>query len=220
MSQNPSLAPPAMTRQRGASSGATNKKTQKELENAEGLTTDVRSKEQAVAFLQAREYLVPGKPIDLHTLAHILLQFGNAAARVPKVITDGIRAVAFLMTEASAQQMAEEITDIVKIQIQEHMESLTTNTETIVREAIEGVTYMTQKIADQMDDFKEELRETADRLAGSTQELLQTTQELVEKTGERTNTTQNTTERHTQPETYAAAVQHRDQVPIAHATVM
>jgi hypothetical protein len=57
--------------------------------------------------------------------------------------------------------MAEEITEIMKLQLQEHMESLTTNTETVIREAIEGVMHMTQKIADQMDDFKEELRETA-----------------------------------------------------------
>ena len=60
------------------------KKTQKELENTEGINTDVRSREQAIAFLQAKEYLVPGKSVNLHTLAHVLLQFGNAAVQVPK----------------------------------------------------------------------------------------------------------------------------------------
>ena len=88
MSQTPSSSPPVTTRQRGTSS--TIKKTQKELENADGINTDVRSREQAIAFLQAKEYLVPGKSADLQTLAHVLLQFGNAAVRAPKVVIDGI----------------------------------------------------------------------------------------------------------------------------------
>ena len=39
---------------------------------------------------------------------------------------------------------------MVKVLLQEHMEVM-------VREAIEGVTHATMKIADQMDEFKEEL---------------------------------------------------------------
>lgn len=98
---------------------------------------DMRSKEQAIAFLQAKEYLVPGKSADLQTLAHILLQFGNVAVRAPKVVVDGIRAVAFLITDTSAQYMAGEITDMVKALLQEHMDNLTTNMETVVREAVD-----------------------------------------------------------------------------------
>ena len=104
---------------------------------------DVRSKEQAVAFLQAREYLVPGKSADLQTLAHILLQFGNMVIWAPKVVVDGIRAVVFLIVDAGAQHMVGEITDMVKVLLQEHIENLTTNTEIVVREAVEGITHTT-----------------------------------------------------------------------------
>ena len=105
MSQTPSSSPPVTTKQRGTSS--TTKKTQKELENADSIDTDVRSRKQAIVFLQAKEYLVPGKLVNLQTLAHILLQFGNAVVWVPKVVMDGIRAVTFLIADVGAQQMEE-----------------------------------------------------------------------------------------------------------------
>ena len=124
----------------------------------------------------------------------------------PKVVIDGIRAVAFLVMDTGAQQMAGEVMDMVKVLLQEHIENLTTNTETVVREAVKGVTHTMRKIADQMDKLKEELRETADYLSGSMQELLQTTQELVEKTDAKTVPTQNATEYQAHPGTYTAAV--------------
>lgn len=86
----------------------------KELESTKGINTDVHSKEQAITFLQGKDYLVPGKPIDLFTLAHVLLQFGNVAIKVPKIITDGVRVVTFLMANTSMQQMANEISLMVK----------------------------------------------------------------------------------------------------------
>jgi hypothetical protein len=43
----------------------TTTRSQKELEEAEGQNTDVRSKEQAIDFLTAKQYLIPGNPIDL-----------------------------------------------------------------------------------------------------------------------------------------------------------
>src|ERR1700676_587812 len=218
MSQTPSTTSIVTSRLRGTSTST--KKTLKELENADGINTDVRSKEQAMAFLQAKEYLVPGKQTDLQTLAHILLQFGNAAAWAPKVIVDGIRAVAFLMADAGAQYMAEEITDMVKGMLREHMENLTANTETAVREAVEEVTHTTQKIADQINDLKDELRETADHLATSTQELLQSAQDAIEKTEGKTTATQSRIEHQAQthPTSYATAVQ--SQIPTAHAEVV
>ena len=63
----------------------------------------------------------------------------------------------FLIVDMGAQQMAGEVTSMVKVLLQEHIENLTTNTETVVREAVEEVTHTTRKIADQMDELKEEL---------------------------------------------------------------
>ena len=59
------------TRQKTNATAA--KKTQKDTDNTDSLNTDVQMKEQAIAFLTIKEYLVPGKPTDLQTLAHILL---------------------------------------------------------------------------------------------------------------------------------------------------
>ena len=104
MPQSPGIAAPT-TRQK------TNTiiRSQKELEEAEGQNADVRSKEQAIDFLTARQYLIPGNPIDLQTLAYVLLQIGCAATRGQKQLADGIRAVAFLLANASAQKIADEV---------------------------------------------------------------------------------------------------------------
>ena len=91
------------------------KKTQPELKNTEGINMDGRSREQAIAFLQAKEYLVPGKSVDLHTLAHVLLQFRNVVVWEPKVVIDRIRAVTFLIMDTGTQQMAGEVMDMVKV---------------------------------------------------------------------------------------------------------
>jgi hypothetical protein len=53
-------------------------KTQKELKNAEGMATDVRTKEQAVNFLTSKDYLIHGNPVDLPTLSYVLLQLASA----------------------------------------------------------------------------------------------------------------------------------------------
>ena len=126
MSPPPEVAAP-ITRQKANTTTA--KKTQKELEDAEGQNTDVRSKQQAVDFLTAKQYLIPSNPIDLQALAYVLLQLGCATTRVPKQVTDGIRAVAFLLANASAQQITDEITSMVKNQLQEHIEVFSSNTE-------------------------------------------------------------------------------------------
>jgi hypothetical protein len=81
MSQSPAPTVPQTRQKTGAMSA---KKAQKEPENTDGLNTDVRTKEQAIVFLMAKEYLTPGKPTDLQTLSHILFQVGNSAIRMPK----------------------------------------------------------------------------------------------------------------------------------------
>ena len=83
-------------------------------------------------FLQGKECLVPGKLVDLQILAHILWEFRHAAmGRVLKVITDGIRAVAFLIIDANAQQVADNISEMIKQQLQEQMEAFNSNVETM-----------------------------------------------------------------------------------------
>lgn len=177
MSQQPTNTPPH-TRQKTNTS--TTKKSQKELENAEGSNTDVRTKEQAIIFLTTKEYLTPDKPADLQTLSHVLLQFSSATtARIPKLVTDGIRAVAFLIADAGAQQMATEITEIVKTQLQEHMETFTSEVETM-RDAIEHVKEAAKDITGKMDDFNNEIQETTDQLTQVTQELTEKTSETIQ----------------------------------------
>jgi methyl-accepting chemotaxis protein len=167
MSLSPDAAVP-MTRQKANTN--TTKRTQKELEEAEGQSTDVRSKEQAIEFLTAKQYLIPGKQVDLQTLAYVLLQLGSATVRAPKQVKDRIRAVAFLLANASAQQITDKITTMVKDQLQDHIEVFTSNIENM-RDAIEHVTAATDKITGKIDEFSDGFQETTEQLAQATQEL-------------------------------------------------
>jgi len=126
MPQSPG-ATALMTRQKTN----TTTRTQKELEEAEGQNMDVWSKGQAIDFLAAKQYLIPGNPIDLQTLAYSLLQIGSAATRGQEQLMDGIRAIAFLLANASAQKIADKVTEMVKNQIQEYIENFTSGVENI-----------------------------------------------------------------------------------------
>ena len=91
------------------------KRTQKDTNNADGLNMDIWMKEQVIAFLTIKEHLVPGKPTDLQTLAHILLQFGHSAAKMSKPLMDGIGSITFFITDVAAQSMTDDITTMVKV---------------------------------------------------------------------------------------------------------
>jgi hypothetical protein len=87
MSQHSTHMPP-QTRQKTRTTMM--KKSQKELESADGINTNVQMKEQASMFLTMKEYPTLGRPVDLQTLSHILLQFRNATTKMLKILTDGI----------------------------------------------------------------------------------------------------------------------------------
>jgi hypothetical protein len=112
---------------------------------------------------------------------------------------DGIRAVAFLLANASAQKIADKVTEMVKNQLQEHIESFTSGVENM-RDAVEHVTTATNTMTSKIDEVKDGLQET-------TEQLTQATQELTEKTAESTNKTQTDPTFASQPMTYAAATQ-------------
>ena len=182
---------PTAPQTRQKTNATTTKKTQRNTDNMDGLNTDMRTKEQVIAFLTTKEYIVPGKPVDLQTLAHILLQFGHSAAKMSKPLMEGIRSVVFLITDAAAQNMADDITTMIKEQLQEHMETFNTNIE-MMRDAVEHVTKVAKNITGRMEEFNNGFQETAEQLT-------QATQELTEKT------TEKTAEQEDQPSTYAAA---------------
>ena len=186
---------PEIPQTRQKTDASTTRKTQKDTDNSDGLNTDVRTKEQAIAFLTVKEYIVTGKPVDLQTLAHILLQFGHSAAKISKPLMEAIRSVALLIADAAAQNMADDITTMVKEQLQEHMENFNMNVETM-RDAVEHVTEAAKKITGKMDELNDDFQDTAEQIA-------QVTQELTEKTAEKI------TEQENQPSTYAAAVQYQ-----------
>jgi hypothetical protein len=118
---------PPTTRQRNTPAAA--EKSMKELENAEDISMDICSKEQAIKFLQTK---------DLQTLAHVLLQVGNALTKIPRIVIDGIRVVAFLMADAGVQQMANEILAMITWQLQDQMETFNVNIDTM-RDAVEHI---------------------------------------------------------------------------------
>jgi hypothetical protein len=126
MSQSSRTSAP-VTRQKAS----TITRSQRDLEEAEGQNMDVWMKEQAINFLIAKNFIIPGNPLDIQTLAYVLLQIGSMMTRRQKQITDLIRVVALLLANASTQRIAEEITKMVKSQLQVHIEKFTAGVEDI-----------------------------------------------------------------------------------------
>jgi hypothetical protein len=174
------------------------------------MTTDVRTREQAVNFLTSKEYLIHGNHVDLPTLSYVLLQLASTASRGPKALTDGIRVVAFLLTDTDRQQTADAITTSVKTQLDEYMETFATNVETM-RDAVEHVTAAAKEITSKMDDFKDNFQEMAEQLT-------QATQDFTEKAMENLATATAIPHHAHQVATYASVVQQ--QVPTAHASAI
>jgi TolA-binding protein len=127
---------------------------------------------------------------------------------MPKPLTDGIRAVVFLVADATVQHIAEEVTTAVKTHLQEQLESFNTNVE-IMRDAVEHVTGTAKEITDKMNDFKDKFQETSKKLA-------QTSQDLVEKTQEAM--TQDHITQNARPATYTTVTQQH--ILVAHLTVI
>jgi len=202
----PPTSTQSQTRQKSTAAPAG--KTQKNPKEPECINTDVRTKEQALAFLHARDYLVPGKLVDLLTLSNILFQFSYAATKMPKPLTNGIQAIAFLLVDATAQHIVEEVTTAVKAHLQEQLESFNVNVETM-RDAVEQIMEAAKEITDKMNEFNDKFQETSEKLAQTSQELADKTQEAV---------TQDHTTQDTCPTTYATIAQQH--IPIAHLTVI
>ena len=174
------------------------------------MATDVRTREQAVNFLTSKEYLIHGNPVDLPTLSYLLLQLVSMASRGPKALTDGIRAVALLLTDVNRQQMADMITASVKTQLNKYMEAFATSVETMC-DAVEHVMTAAKEITGKMDDLKDDFHKTAEHLTQVTQDFAgKTTENLAVATA---------TPYHThQVATYASVAQQ--QIPMAHTSAI
>jgi soluble cytochrome b562 len=129
-------------------------------------------------------------------LAHVLLQLG-ITKKLPKPVTDGIRAIAFLIEDTHSQQIAGMIVEGIKLQLGEQMEGFNSDMEAM-RDAVEHVTDTAKMITRQMDEFKDGFQEMAEQ-------LVQATQELTEKTVETTDMTAPTLAQ--VPITYTAVAQ-------------
>jgi signal transduction histidine kinase len=75
---------------------------------------------------------------------------------MPKPLTDGIRAVAFLVVvaDATAQHIAEEVTTAAKKHLQEQLETFNENVEKM-RDAVEHIREAAKEITDRRNEFKE-----------------------------------------------------------------
>jgi hypothetical protein len=128
---------------------------------------------------------------------------------MPKTLTDCIFAIAILITDQAAQNVANDIVTMVKIQLQEHLDTFTTNVETM-RDAVEHVTDAAKVVTGKLSEFNEGFQESADHLAQATQELAEKTAENADSAKER-NLSQHLT-------TYASALQQ--QIPPAHEAMI
>lgn len=85
---------------------------------------------------------------------------------------DRIRAVVFLMKEAYAQQLAEDITNIIKEKLEEQLEAYTSNIE-IMRNTVEHIMGATKIIMGKLEEFTDGLQASTDQLAQAMHELME-----------------------------------------------
>ena len=162
---------------------ATAKKPQKDLTDPEETDNSIHTRDQAVKFLTDKDYLNPGKPIELQALAHALSQIGLAANKIAKALTDSITAIAVLINDYATQQMVSNIVAAVKTQLQEHLDTFTSNIETM-RDAVEHITGTTKEMTGKLSEFNNGFQESA-------KHLVQATQELTEKAADNNKPTNN-----------------------------
>ena len=150
----------------------------------------------------AGDYITLGSPIDLRILSHILLQFG-VSNKLPRSVTEGIRAVTFLMEDTHTQQITDSMAEHVKSLLSNHMESFGVNIDNI-RETVGHVTNATKAITTKMDEITDGFHEITDGFHETTDHLVQATQKLTEKTTEANSRVSSIAA--ATPITYAAAV--------------
>ena len=123
----------------------------------------------------AGDYITLGSLIDLRILSHILLQFG-VSNKLPRSVTEGIRAVTFLMEDTHTQQIMDSMAERVKSLLSNHMESFGVNIDNI-RETVGHVTNATKAITTKMDEITDGFHEITDHLVQATQKLMEKTTE-------------------------------------------
>jgi hypothetical protein len=84
----------------------------------------------------------------------ILLQF-RINNQVLRTVSEEIRVVAFLIEDAYNQQMATNITEMVKTQIQKQMENFMANMEAM-RDTVKHITEATKAITNKLDEFNDD----------------------------------------------------------------
>ena len=146
------------------------KKPLKDLTNAEVANSDIRTKEQAMDFLISKDYVDPGNSINLQILAHVLSQLVSTAFKMPKALTDGIAAIAILIDDLVTQQLINDVVTAVKTQLQEHLDSFTSNIE-VMRDTVEHITDAAKDFTGKINNINDGFQESAEQLAQTTQEL-------------------------------------------------
>jgi hypothetical protein len=217
MSNNIPPIPP-ITRFKATTMG--NKKPQKDptgTDTTSALSTDIRTKEQAVEFLTSKDYLTTGNPINLQIIAHALSQLGVAANKMPKALTDGISAIVVLINDYATQQIANEIVETVKTQLQEHLDAFTSNVETM-RDAVEHVTGATKEITGRLNELNDGFQDSAEQLVQATHELTERTAEKTAEIKNKSNTTDKELNFDHYLKTYASAA--KQQIPPTHEAVI
>jgi hypothetical protein len=93
----------------------------------EELEPSTNSRETAIAHLINCDFITPGEPIDIHILAHILLQL-CAIYNMGKPATDGVRAVAHTLRGLADDNFVQDVVQQVKEKIDGITDHLSTRT--------------------------------------------------------------------------------------------
>lgn len=159
--------------------GGITKKTKEELIKVSSIESEIFEAEEGQTFLEKGGFMVRGAKLTTTSLMVALLQL-SVAAKIPRPITEGMRAVALLMDKLSQDQSANDITEAVIEKLNKHLENLD-NTEKAINEATGQLKASAQSNTGVLEEFREECHGLTTQLTDAATELASQATQPAEK---------------------------------------
>lgn len=159
--------------------GSVTKKTKEELIKVSSIESEVFDAEDGQKLLENGSYLVRGTKLTTASLAMVLLQL-SVAVKLPRPVTEGMRAVAFLMEQLSRDQSVDDIASVVIEKLNKHMENLD-NTEKVISEATGELKATAQSNTGVLEEFREECHGLTTQLTEAATGLAEQATQSIEK---------------------------------------
>lgn len=166
-SMEPSSARTPGTRSQGTK---VTEKTKEQLIGISKTESEIFEVTHARSFLEKNAYVATGDEVTWSKLATIVLQLSQSSGKLPKYASEGMRAIALMIDDMQAAEVAERVTGKVVDKLNPLMESLTNLTEAVGK-ATEELQAAAISSTRTMDVFREESQTIRENIIGAVEEL-------------------------------------------------